>query len=105
MWPLTYDLIKFKLVIIYIYKYLLYLFSAPTLILQSPYHPSLGEVAAALFMSTRPPWTYGTPHWGAREAGPAGRCSRAGGAAGQVGQSSRPACLVVREAGPTENNL
>ena len=58
------------------------------------------EVVAALLIIIKPTWV-------AKEAGPAGRSSRAGGAraAGPAGQSSRAAHLVAREAGPAGQKL
>ena len=47
------------------------------------------------------------PRWVAREAGPAGRSCRAGGAraAGPAGQSSRAARFVAREGGPAGQKI
>ena len=65
------------------------------------------EVVAALLIITKPTLIRDVPHWVAKEAGPAGRSSRAGGAraAGPAGQSSRAAHLVAREAGPAGQKL
>ena len=67
----------------------------------------IGEVVTALLISTKPPLIRGVPRWVAREAGPAGRSSRAGGAraAGPAGERSRAAGLVAREAGPAGQKL
>ena len=57
--------------------------------------------------SSKPPLIRGVPRWVAREAGPAGRSSRAGGAraAGPAGQSSRAARFMAREGGPAGQKI
>ena len=59
------------------------------------YKGHIGEVIASSIIITKSPLIRDIPHWVSREAGPAGRSSKAGGAraAGQAGQSSNRAAL------------